>query len=311
MTTIYKHLPMLVIAWVVLIFPIMAFGVEGADAAGKASIIKRLDPSPHPGLSGEQYRGIDMSVDDTYDTLVFDDGEPSNAYYWSAGYRMAARLSPDTAYGECKIMAVMFYHWTPGAFQPGIFSWSGTNPDSALLLWDDTSTTAGFNTFELDSADQMVVEGDFVVSHGCVDTITSLGFDAVNNIRAWDYYPSDSTWLPYMETYFIRALVTYPPYVSVPPNVEILTPESFVLEPPYPNPFNPATSFVIHHRQAGPLSLKIYDLLGREVAALVDGFTPGGTIEVTWEANRMPSGLYWVVATDHSQRAVRKICLLK
>ena len=230
-----------------------------------------------------------------------------------AEYRMAAQLSPDTAYSECKIIAVMFYHWTPGAFQPGIFSWSGPNPDSSLLLWDDTSTVAGFSTFELDSADQLVVEGYFVVSHGCVDTITSLGFDAFNNGRAWDFYPDSlsPTWLPYMETYFIRALVAYPPYVSVPPNVDILTPESFVLEPPYPNPFNPATSFVIHHRHAGPLSLKIYDLLGREVATLVDEFTPGGTVEVTWEANRMPSGMYWVVATDNFQRAVRKICLLK
>jgi hypothetical protein len=305
MTTIHKPFLILVTAWIILVFPLMVFGGD-VKATGK-----RLDTSPHPDLSLAQSWGIELSTDDELDTLVFDDGEPSNAYYWAPGYRMAARLSPDTAYSECKVLAIAFYHWTPGAFQPGIFSWNGTNPDTALLLWDDTSTVSGFNVFELDTTNQLVIEGDFVVSHGCVDTITSLGFDPLNNTRAWDYYPSDSTWLSYIETYFIRALVMYPPYVNVPPNVELLTPESFTLESPYPNPFNPTTNIVIHHHHAGPMSLKIYDMLGREVAALVDGFTPGGTIEVTWEANRIPSGMYWVVAEDQSHQAVRKICFLK
>ena len=157
MTAIHKYYPMLVTIFIMLVFPLMVMGGEGVGG----NMGKRIDPSPHPGVSSDPYRQVDMSVDATYDTIMFDDGEPSNAYYWLPGYRMAARLSPDTAYGECKIIALMFYHWTPGAFQPGIFAWNGTNPDSALLLWDDTSTVAGFNTFELDTSDQLIIEGDF------------------------------------------------------------------------------------------------------------------------------------------------------
>jgi hypothetical protein len=275
---------------------------------------KRIDMSPFPSESGSHCRQATLLMDGEIDTLVYDDGEPENAYRWSPGYRMAVQMSPDTVEGECKILAVEYYHWTPGAFRPGIYLWTGSNPaDTALLEWDDTSEVAGFNIFELDTADQVVVDGDFVVSHGCVDSITSLGFDPLNNGRAWDFYPEPApgTWLLYIETYFIRAYVEYPPYGSVPRNIDVLTPCSALLDPPYPNPFNPSTTMVIHRVHPGLISLKIYDLLGREVATLVDGYHPGGSIQVSWDARSQPSGAYWAVLVDRSQRAVRKLVLLK
>ena len=223
---------------------------------------------------------------------------------------MAVRMSPDTAQTECKILAVIYYHWIPGAFSPGIYSWSGSSPADTLLQWNDTSSVAGFNTFMVDTA-EIVVEGDFVVSHGCVDTITALGYDNYNNGRAWDFNPGPGTWSPYTETYFIRAIVEYPPYGSVPPNIDVLVPAVLSLDPPYPNPFNPVTNFVIHHNYSGPLSLRIYDLLGREVAAVVDGFRPSGTIRVFWDAGSNPSGVYWAVLSDRSDTVVRKLVLLK
>jgi len=265
---------------------------------------------PFPGDASNQRDLTPWQTDGEADTLIFDDGVPVSAYYWLPGYRMAVRMSPDTAQTECKVLAIIYYHWVPGAFHPAIYAWSGSSPADTLLEWDDTSTAAGFNTFMVDTA-EIIVQGDFVVSHGVVDTITALGYDAYNNGRAWDFDPVTSTWNPYLETYFIRAIVEYPPYGSVPPNVDVLVPKAFSLDPPYPNPFNPATNIVIRLGHSQLVSLKIYDVLGREVSTLVEGYQPEGVTKVSWNADSQASGIYWAVLSDRSDQVVRKLILLK
>ncbi len=63
-----------------------------------------------------------------------------------------------------------------------------------------------------------------------------------------------------------------------------------MLEQNYPNPFNPTTklSFVIGHSSFA--SLKVYDVLGREVATIVDGFFSAGRYTRTFDARLRPSG---------------------
>jgi hypothetical protein len=289
---------------------------QGSDNSDMTRNFRNLSPKKHevttsfPGSQSDQNLPLPLSVDGEIDSLIYDDGEPVSAYYWHPGYRMAVHMSPDTTQGECRIVAVMYYHWVPGAFLPGIYAWSGSSPADTLLEWNDTTTATGFSTFFVDTAD-IVVPGDFVVSHGVVDTITALGYDSYNNGRAWDFNPGAGTWSPYLETYFIRAIVEYPPYGAVPPNLDVLAPANAALEPPYPNPFNPATNFVIKLEHSGSVSLKIYDLLGREVASLLGGYLPGGSVQVSWDAGQNPSGTYWAVLSVGSDTAVRQLILLK
>jgi hypothetical protein len=294
----------------------VAFGGDNCPSARDITVLhnppprKRIVHTPYPETQSNRSGVLSLLVDGVTDTLIFDDGNPVSAYYWEPGYRMAARMSPDTAQAEIKIIAVIFYHWVPGAFFPGIYAWSGSNPADTLLQWNDTSTVAGFNTFMVDTAN-IIVQGDFVVSHGVVDTITALGYDNYNNGRAWDFDPGTRTWNPYLETYFIRAIVEYQPFGAVPPNFAVLVPRAFSLDPPYPNPFNPTTNLVVQLAHSGPVALKIYDLLGQEVATLVDGFHPSGTVKVSWDAGQSASGIYWAVLSNRSDHAIRKLVLLK
>ncbi|MFH1011003.1 MAG: T9SS type A sorting domain-containing protein, partial [bacterium] len=69
-------------------------------------------------------------------------------------------------------------------------------------------------------------------------------------------------------------------------------PQQFSLHQNYPNPFNAATTIVYDVKKTGPVSLKIFDLLGREVATLVQGTVPVGFYRVSWEAANLPSGIY-------------------
>ncbi|MGA2623190.1 MAG: T9SS type A sorting domain-containing protein [Bacteroidota bacterium] len=95
-------------------------------------------------------------------------------------------------------------------------------------------------------------------------------------------------------------------------------PVSFVLEQNYPNPFNPTTtmSFVIGYSSF--VTLRVYDILGKEVVTLVDGMEDGGWKSVVWDARGEPSGIYFyrLEATSSSDpgksiERTRKMLLLK
>ncbi len=69
-------------------------------------------------------------------------------------------------------------------------------------------------------------------------------------------------------------------------------PETFLLTA-YPNPFNPSTTISWQSPVGSWQTLKIYDVLGNEVATLVDEYKPAGSYEVEWNASGLPSGVYF------------------
>ena len=70
-------------------------------------------------------------------------------------------------------------------------------------------------------------------------------------------------------------------------------PREIVLGQNYPNPFNPTTAISFQLLAGSFVSLKISDLLGREVATLVDGRMEAGTHKVVWNASGFASGVYF------------------
>ena len=68
--------------------------------------------------------------------------------------------------------------------------------------------------------------------------------------------------------------------------------EEFELLQNFPNPFNPATEITVHLPKAARVKLVIYDLLGREVAMLVNGSLPAGAFRTRWDAHNVASGAY-------------------
>ena len=79
----------------------------------------------------------------------------------------------------------------------------------------------------------------------------------------------------------------------------------------YPNPFNPRTTIPYALAEAGPVRLAVYDLLGREVARLVDRVQPAARHEVSFAAGHLPSGVYiYRLETDHGIWT-RQLTLLK
>jgi hypothetical protein len=89
-------------------------------------------------------------------------------------------------------------------------------------------------------------------------------------------------------------------------------PDRMTLEQNFPNPFNPATTIAFQLHDAGRVRLVVYDLLGRQVAILVDGVLGAGTHTATWNAAGFASGVYFYrMTTDREGSALRKMMLVK
>ena len=88
-------------------------------------------------------------------------------------------------------------------------------------------------------------------------------------------------------------------------------PESFNLSQNYPNPFNPVTNikFAVASRQF--VSLKVFDLLGKEITTLVNEEKPAGSYQVTWNGSNLPSGIYFYQLKAGSFLSTKKMTLLK
>ncbi len=77
---------------------------------------------------------------------------------------------------------------------------------------------------------------------------------------------------------------------DVPVSTEV--PVTIALSQNYPNPFNPSTTIEYQTATMGHVTLKVFDLLGRKVATLVNDVIPPGEHSVTWDAGELPSGVY-------------------
>ena len=89
------------------------------------------------------------------------------------------------------------------------------------------------------------------------------------------------------------------------------TPYEYRLYNNYPNPFNPSTMIRYDLKQEGPVSLKIYDVLGREVATLVSGRQPAGPHSVVFDAGRFATGAYFYTLRAGSFVKTEKMMLVK
>jgi uncharacterized lipoprotein YddW (UPF0748 family) len=85
----------------------------------------------------------------------------------------------------------------------------------------------------------------------------------------------------------------------------------FGLEQNYPNPFNPATRITYRLDVPGMTSLRVYDVLGREVAVLVDGRMAAGEFHATFDAGNLASGTYVYVLEHNGRRESAMMTVVK
>jgi len=83
------------------------------------------------------------------------------------------------------------------------------------------------------------------------------------------------------------------------------------LEQNYPNPFNPSTKIKYQIANAGFVNLQVYDVLGNEVATLINKEMQAGSYELEFDASNLPSGIYYYTLNAGEFTQTRKMILLK
>jgi hypothetical protein len=89
------------------------------------------------------------------------------------------------------------------------------------------------------------------------------------------------------------------------------TPGTFHLEQNYPNPFNPQTQIRFQISDYGFVSLRVYDMLGKEVATLVDRVLEAGSHSVAFDGGGLASGVYYYQISSGGFTATRKMALVR
>ena len=141
--------------------------------------------------------------------LIYDNNVNTGAYQWN-GYTMGTRMSPQQA---CQILNIKFYTTVQAGanvFNAQIYNWAGNQPGTTQLF-NQQATGLESQWIDIDvSGQNIMVDGDFVVGFGSINTTTFIGYDAnLNNNRSWDYNPNNQTWVTWNEAYLIRAVVMY------------------------------------------------------------------------------------------------------
>jgi endonuclease/exonuclease/phosphatase family metal-dependent hydrolase len=198
------------------------------------------------------------------------------------------------------------------------------NRDFASIHTQSTRTTSfgGGSTGGLDDRFDMILVSTSLVTEGDMDVLpgsyTSLGNDGQHFNVAINF--GDNILFPdsLINALFQASdhLPVYADFVvsqptSVTPNINGPQPEILSLSQNYPNPFNHTTSIPYSLDQASHVTLKVYDLTGRQVAVLVDELKSPGNYRVAYNANNLASGVYVYQVQAGGIRITRKLILLK
>ena len=93
--------------------------------------------------------------------------------------------------------------------------------------------------------------------------------------------------------------------------ISTVVPEKFTLEQNYPNPFNPSTNLEFGISKSGFVSLKIYDVLGKEISTLVNTNLQTGTYKYTFDAKGLTSGIYFYTLSTDGFTETKRMSLIK
>jgi hypothetical protein len=184
-------------------------------------------------------------------------------------------------------------------------------PSNPGWAYDWDFTDPANNTFAMDSTMRMTSLEEIAAK------FTKLAYYAGDNGQMHIVFvewgvgetPDDEPLLSDNVVHYIQGIEV----PTLPASVEQLdaTPGDFALAQNYPNPFNPGTEITFTLPSAAQVSLRVFNLLGQEVATLVNEYRSAGTHRATFDAENLPSGMYIYRLESGAQSVSRKMMLSK
>ncbi len=272
--------------------------------------------------------------------IAYDNTEPTGVYPWSVGDSVAVAFDgfPGTKLDSIKVAlrtlsSINGGVWRKATSGSALFGKQLAVPITAtgktyvsgayptqwtnwvkvdLRNYNIDASTSFIVSFVIDGAYQSGVStGPNRIMSTYQPSSNSLTYTTNNGVRKWyNFYVDSATPQDSLIVYLIRAYVSLPTGVN---EVIELMPSTFKLAQNYPNPFNPSTVINYQLPVSGHVSLKVYDMLGREVTTLVDEFQNAGTHNSQFSIlnSQLSSGIYFYTIRAGNFVQTKKMMLLK
>ncbi len=281
------------------------------------------------------------SVSSSATEIKYDNTEPVGYYSWSMSDTVCVTFD---AFPQGILDSVRIGFRKAGSISGGIYRYTGVQSPTPLgelvaSVTASISTTSplpypvpfqNWTTVDLTSS-RINTDRPFAVALVIPDDSGLPGMMIANQPRGGPYHsytylksseasPKSAGWYVVsssdstIATYLIRAYVSIATAVK---DAAASTPRSFGLSQNYPNPFNPTTNIEYRIAVFGFVTLKVFDVLGRQVATLVNELRRPGDYSVVFDGRSLPSGVYFcrLTATPASGERgfslVRKLVLVK
>jgi len=170
------------------------------------------------------------------------------------------------------------------------------------LNWTTASeiNNSGFNVERMITTGNTWEKIGYVQGHGTVNTPTNYSFED-RNLQTGKY------------KYRLKQVDVNGnfEYFALNGEVEIGVPKKFDLSQNYPNPFNPVTKINFDLPENGLVNLRLYDMLGREVATLVNEVRTAGYYTVNFDASKLSSGIYFYRMNAGKFSSIKKMAVIK
>ncbi|HPI38084.1 MAG TPA: T9SS type A sorting domain-containing protein [Ignavibacteriaceae bacterium] len=228
---------------------------------------------------------------------------------------------------------------------------SSTNiHDSLIALVSEVTHTAPYHTFRCNSYDDMIPGDNLYAANSAIARNnvrqycsryyslagaieTGVNIDSLKNwtlLRDYSRAPGINIQfmqvIPELNTFKISGYKSSSPAYAVTPYIykldtlfqipthiedKIMPVDNYKLFQNYPNPFNPVTTITFSIPQDGKVELKVYDVLGNEVATLVNEYREAGSYKVGFNGSTLSSGIYFYTLSAGSFIETKKLAILK
>jgi hypothetical protein len=253
------------------------------------------------------------------DSVSPEGAKPMSKWYSSTqqGDWILSLSSRDSCNGTCVSYYFGFANYSVYGTTNGWFSIGPDNIDYYLILGEWNFIAVTFDTGFVN----LYYNGDLIYTDTTVIKYTSLGEYGTDDIHIGRYHSGYSGYsfkggLDEIRIYN-RALSEsevndiYNQVTAVEENEIGVLPTNYYLTQNYPNPFNPTSTIKFQIPELSFVSLKVYDVLGNEIETIVNEEKPTGSYKVEFNANGLPSGVYFYQLKASDYVETKKMLLMK
>ncbi len=251
--------------------------------------------------------------------MLYDDGVFEQGWSWEGGTGgMGQRFVPPLY--PVQIDEIWFYIAGAGGTQPftaKIFDDDGVGgmPGTELFSQDVDAPVSGAYPVNTTAANIIIEDGAFFVSwHMVGEGTPAIGLDQspeqMGSRQAWEY---TGVWAPFRqgETDDCMIRCTIHEVAGGVISDPTIKPMRFSLYPAFPNPFNPTTTIQYDLPSASSVNMIAYDLSGRTVATLANGWHQQGRYEAVFDGSTLASGIYLIKLEAGQHNATTKVIMMK